>query len=138
MNWKRGLARIYVVFWGIFALLGFSISLSAGDAIRAEGNRVAAFVEEHPGLDLRELRKLATAVFPSTADSIEVRFASATVVTTPHRLRTIARSAASERVTNPGMAHAKNWTGWLLVFVLVPGAVLLVMNWVISGFSRSN
>ena len=148
MRWMRGLTRLYVVFWIAFAAHGVWRATKSSSGVFKPKRVVQGFLMKHPGaVTVEELRDLEL-------DTLEVRISLANKALTQSQRRAMlidhrdsvlsvserrellaARlSASNDRFLNPSRHVSRIWLKWAGLRLLLPGAALVALRWVLAGF----
>lgn len=138
MNWKRGLTRAYIILWVLFAALGILVTTPHIDSLRYDRDRVSEYLRDNPGTSEQDLQKwIAVRAQPDTNEWFPEGARTTPEIDLENaRLDHVLAVYASNDYQHPRVAHVKIWGLWLLICGAGPAVILLVTNWIVSGFKK--
>ena len=138
MNWVRGLTRLYVALWVLFAAAGLFLVWSKWSVIEGERATVSTFLAAHPDVKLEWLRTLKTNLVPYDTDPMKITFAPGVEVRTNGiEISRVAWAAQSQNTIRPTFKRLEAVGYWLLLCGLAPAILLATARWITAGFAKN-
>jgi hypothetical protein len=138
MNWKRGLTRIYLVLWALFAVVSLFFVWNEWEMVSKDRKTVSDFLRDHPGVQQEWLEKLKTESIPYEPDTLAIEFPPNVLVReSPMTFRTVGWAAQSERFQHSTRVRARAVGWWLLICGLAPATLFLIARWITAGFAKN-
>ena len=131
MNWKRGLTRIYVLLWILFAAGGLYLTVTSPLQLATARAGVMVYSEVHGGITNNQIRH----IFLSGGDTTTIQYPKSFIPDDPEG-NTREAERYVDRINNHVREYAKMWAIFLAVCGVLPGLLLAMVSWIAAGFKK--